>query len=59
MSGPRGDREELVRGLHHPGAAGYRARTGDPGWHAVSWSARAVGRRFPDAAPLIDLVARN
>ena len=58
--GLAGDREELVRGLHHLGAAGYRARTGDPD-RARRQLERARRRLapFPDVAPLVDLVARD
>ena len=55
-----GEQEELVRGLHHLGAAGYRARAGEP-IRARRQLERARRRLapFPDAAPLIDLVARD
>jgi hypothetical protein len=58
--GIAGDEEELVRGLHHLGAAGYRAQTGEP-LRAQRQLARARRRLapFPDAAPLVDLVARD
>jgi hypothetical protein len=58
--GHAGDREGLVRGLHHLGAAGYRAQTGDPR-RARRQLERARRRLapFPDVAPLIDLVARD
>jgi hypothetical protein len=54
------EREELVRGLHHLGAAGYRAQTGEP-LRARRQLERARRRLapFPDAAPLIELVARD
>ena len=54
------DREELVRGLHHLGAAGYRAQIGDAA-RARRQLERARRRlaSFPDATPLIDLVARD
>ena len=58
--GLAGDREELVRGLHHLGAAGYRARIGDP--HRARRQlerARCRLAPFPEAAPLIELVARD
>ena len=49
-----------MRGLHHLGAAGYRAQTGDPR-RARRQLERARRRLapFPDVAPLIDLVARD
>ena len=55
-----GEREELVRGLHHLGAAGYRAQTGEP-LRARRQLERARRRLapFPDAAPLIERVARD
>jgi hypothetical protein len=58
--GLAGNREELVRGLHHLGAAGYRAQTGEP-IRARRQLGRARARLapFPEAAPLIDLVARD
>jgi hypothetical protein len=55
-----GDREELVRGLHHLGAAGYRAQVGEP--DRASRQLERARRRlapFPEAAPLVDLVARD
>ena len=55
-----GEQEELVRGLHHLGAAGYRAQTGEP-VRARRQLERARARLTPfaEAAPLIDLVARD
>ena len=55
-----GEQEQLVRGLHHLGAAGYRAQTGEP-LRARRQLERARRRlaAFPDAALLIDLVARD
>jgi hypothetical protein len=55
-----GEQEELVRGLHHVGAAGYRAQIGEP-IRARRQLERARARLtpFPDVAPLIDLVARD
>ena len=55
-----GEQEELVRGLHHLGAAGYRAQTGEP-TRARRQLERARRRLAPfrDAAPLIDSVARD
>ena len=59
--GHAGDREELVRGLHHLGAAGYRAQTGDP--HRARRQLERARRRlapFPDVPRRsIDLVARD
>ncbi len=56
--GLAGDREELVRGLHHLGAAGYRAQVGD-GERARRQLDKARRRLapFPDVAALVDLVA--
>jgi hypothetical protein len=58
--GSAGDQEELVRGLHHLGAAGYRAQAGEP-LRARRQLARARRRLapFPEVAPLVDLVARD
>ena len=58
--GHAGEREELVRGLHHLGAAGYRAQTGDAS-RARRQLERARRRLapFPDVSPLVDLVARD
>ena len=55
-----GNREELVRGLHHLGAAGYRAQTGEP-IRARRQLERARHRLapYPEAAALVDLVARD
>ena len=55
-----GDDEELVRGLHHLAAAGYRAQTGEPD-RARRQLDRARRRLepFPDVESLIDLVARD
>ena len=54
------EREQLVRGLHHLGAAGYRATTGDA-LRARRQLERARRRlaSFPDAAPLVERVARD
>ena len=55
-----GDRRELVRGLHHLGAAGYRAQDGDS--ERARRQLEQARRRlapFPDAAPLVELVARD
>jgi hypothetical protein len=54
------EREELVRGLHHLGAAGYRAQIGEP-LRARRQLDRARRRLapFPASAPLIELVARD
>jgi hypothetical protein len=52
-----GEREELVKGLHHLAAAGYRAQIGE-----VDRARRQLERArrrlapFPDAAPLVALV---
>jgi hypothetical protein len=54
------DREELVHGLHHLGAAGYRAWTGEP--ERARRQLEHARRRlapFPDVLPLIELVARE
>ena len=52
-----GEREELVKGLHHLAAAGYRAQTGE-GDRARRQLERARLRlaAFPEAAPLVALV---
>jgi hypothetical protein len=58
--GLAGDREELVRGLHHLGAAGYRAQAGEPDRARRQLEkARRRLASFPDAAPLVDLVGRD
>jgi len=58
--GLAGDREELVRGLHHLGAAGYRAQAGEPDRARRQLEkARRRLASFPDAAPLVDLVERD
>jgi hypothetical protein len=55
--GIAGDREELVKGLHHLAAAGYRAQIGE-GDRASRQLERARRRltAFPEAAPLVALV---
>ncbi|HWO78905.1 hypothetical protein [Gaiella sp.] len=58
--GIAGEREELVKGLHHLAAAGYRAQIGE-----ADRARRQLGRArrrlaaFPDAAPLVALVERD
>ena len=55
-----GDREELVRGLHHLGAAGYRAQTGElRRAHGQLARARRRLAPFPEAAPLVDGVVAD
>jgi hypothetical protein len=56
--GIAGEQEELVRGLHHLAAAGYRAQAGEAlrATRQLERARRRLGR-FPDAAPLIELVA--
>lgn len=55
--GLAGEREELVRGLHHLAAAGYRAQTGDAGGARRQLDhARRRLASFPDAGWLVDLV---
>jgi len=58
--GVAGDREELVRGLHHLGAAGYRAQTGEPdrARRQLEKARRRLGP-YPDVSALVDLVARD
>ena len=58
--GLAGDKEELVRGLHHLGAAGYRAQVGEPD-RARRQLEKARRRLAPyaDVAPLVDRVARD
>ena len=55
-----GEREELVKGLHHLAAAGYRAQIGEPD-RARRQLERARRRLAPfrDAAPLVALVERD
>ena len=58
--GLAGAQEELVRGLHHLGAAGYRAQAGEP--QRARRQLEKARRRlapFPDVAALVDLVARD
>ena len=54
------EREELVRGLHHLGAAGYRAQIGEP-FRARRQLDRARRRLapFPEATSLVELVTRD
>ncbi len=56
--GLAGEQEELVRGLHHLGAAGYRAQIGerDRARRQLEMARRRLAA-YPDAAPLVDLVA--
>jgi hypothetical protein len=58
--GLAGAEEELVRGLHHLAAAGYRRQIGDD---ARAGRQLAHARRrlaaFPDAAPLVELVEQD
>jgi hypothetical protein len=55
-----GEQEELVRGLHHLAAAGYKAQTGEPE-RARRQLARARRRLepYPETAPLIRIVERS
>jgi len=58
--GIAGEQEELVRGLHHLGAAGYRAGAGEP--ERARRQLEKARRRlapYPEAAPLVELVARD
>jgi hypothetical protein len=58
--GLAGEREQLVRGLHHLAAAGYRGQTEDArGARRQLDHARRRLAPFPDAAPLIELVGRD
>ena len=58
--GVAGDQEELVRGLHHLGAAGYRAQIGETDRaHRQLERARRRLAPYPDVSPLVDLVARD
>jgi hypothetical protein len=58
--GLAGDREELVRGLHHLAAAGYKAQTGNvPSARRQLDHARRRLAAYADAAPLIELVERD
>jgi hypothetical protein len=53
-----GDQGELVRGLHHLAAAGCKHQCGDArGARRQLAHARRRLTDFPDAAPLLDLVA--
>jgi hypothetical protein len=54
------EQEELVRGLHHLAAAGYKAQTGDPrrGRRQLAQARRRLAL-FPAVSPLIDLVASD
>jgi len=55
-----GNQEELVRGLHHLGAAGYRAQVGEPDRARRQLEkARRRLASFPAATPLIERVARD
>ena len=58
--GLAGEREELVRGLHHLAAAGYRAQTDEP-LRARRQLERARRRLAPfsSTAPLVELVRRD
>ena len=58
--GLAGEQEELVRGLHHLGAAGYRAQVGesDRARRQLEKARRRLAP-YPDAAPLVELVARD
>jgi hypothetical protein len=58
--GLAGDREELVRGLHHLGAAGYRAQVGeqDRARRQLEKARRRLAA-YPDVAPLVERVARD
>jgi hypothetical protein len=54
-----GDQDELVRGLHHLAAAGFKRGEGnDRGARRQLAHARRRLRSFPETAPLLDLVAR-
>ena len=56
--GIAGEQEELVCGLHHLGAAGYRARAGE-GHRALRQLDKARRRLapFPDVSGLVEVVA--
>jgi hypothetical protein len=58
--GLAGDQEALVRGLHHLGAAGYRAQVGEPdrARRQLEMARRRLAP-YPDVGPLVDLVARD
>ena len=58
--GLAGEREELVRGLHHLAAAGYKAQAGEAAGarRQLERAARRLAP-FPAAAPLIEAVARD
>jgi hypothetical protein len=58
--GLAGEREELVRGLHHLAAAGYKSRAGDAGRACRQLDhARRRLAPFPEAERLVDLVQRD
>ena len=60
MFGLADEQEELVRGLHHLAAAGYKAQTGSRSVLVVSSSARAVDSRpSRTLGRCIELVARD
>ena len=58
--GIAGEREELVKGLHHLAAAGYRAQLGeaDRAGRQLELARRRLAD-FPDARPLVALVERD
>ncbi|HEU0337072.1 MAG TPA: hypothetical protein VFR43_10990 [Gaiellaceae bacterium] len=58
--GLAGEREGLVRGLHHLAAAGYRAQTADArgARRQLDHACRRLAP-FPEAEPLIELVRRD
>jgi hypothetical protein len=58
--GLAGEDEELVRGLHHLAAAGYRHQTGESA-RARRQLAHARSRlaAYPDAMPLVKLVEQD
>jgi hypothetical protein len=58
--GLAGEQEELLRGLHHLGAAGYRAQVGER--ERARRQLETARRRlapYPEVAGLVELVARD
>jgi hypothetical protein len=55
-----GDQQALVRALHHLAAAGFKHQSGDARGAARQLAhARRRLAGFPDASPLLELVARD
>lgn len=58
--GLAGEDQELLRGLHHLAAGGYRAQTGDKirAGRQLAHARRRLAN-FPDEAPLLEAVERD